>query len=71
MQPECAVRLPEAMRFRVPRGLPAAVQTAARRRHMTGAEWARQTLLRSLQAEGLRLLDGGEIERVEPEARVG
>jgi hypothetical protein len=59
-------RLPEALRLRVPRGLPAAVQTAARRHHTTGAEWVRQALLRSLQAEGLALREEGEIERIEP-----
>jgi hypothetical protein len=69
MQPEYAVRLPEALRLRVPAGLPRAVQAAARRHHTTGAEWVRQALLRSLQAEGLFLRDGGEIERVEPEVR--
>src|SRR5215813_3978045 len=66
MHYQCAARLPEALRFRVPRGLPAAIQTAARRHHSTGAEWVRQTLLRGLESEGLRLVDG-EIERIKPE----
>ena len=65
MIPADTVRLPEALRLRVPMGLNAAVQTAARRHHSTGAEWVRQALLRSLQAEGLYLRDGGEIERIE------
>jgi hypothetical protein len=62
-------RLPEALRLRVPRGLPAAVQTAARKHHQTGAEWVRQTLLKSLRDEGLALHDGGELEQVGSEAR--
>ena len=55
------IRFPEALRLRVPRGLPAAVATAARRHHTSAPEWVRQTLLRSLEAEGVRLRDG-EIE---------
>lgn len=69
MQPaacEDVRRLSEALRLRVPRGLPAAVQTAARRHHQTGAEWVRQTLLRRLQAEGLLLREEGEIQRIDP-----
>jgi hypothetical protein len=66
MQPAYNVRLPEALRLRTPRGLSAAISTAAKRYHMTSAEWARQVLLRSLHAEGLVLREEGEIERVEP-----
>jgi hypothetical protein len=49
------VHFPDSLRLRVPRGLPAAVQQAAKRHHTTPAEWARQTLLRGLEAEGLQL----------------
>jgi hypothetical protein len=69
MQAAYAVRFPEALRLRAPAGMNAAVEAAARRHHTSGPEWIRQALLRSLQAEGLRLSDGGEIERVEPQAK--
>jgi hypothetical protein len=58
------VHYPDKMRLRVPRGLPAAVQLAAKQRHTTPAEWARQALLRSLEAEGVRLCDAPEPERI-------
>jgi hypothetical protein len=41
--------------------MPAAVAAAARRKHMSPSEWARQCILRSLEADGVRLLDGGEV----------
>lgn len=59
-----AVRFPESLRLRVPRGLPAAVAAAARRHHTSAPEWVRQTLLRSLAADGVRLRDG-EVEMTE------
>ena len=51
------VHFPDSMRLRVPRGLPAAVQQAAKQKHTTAAEWARQALLRGLEAEGVQLSD--------------
>src|SRR5262245_33482541 len=42
---------PETLRLRAPRGLPAAVAVAARHRHMTPSEWARQSILRCLEAD--------------------
>jgi len=60
---EPIVHFPDSMRLRVPRGLPAAVQLAAKQRHTTAAEWARQTLLRGLEAEGVRLCVAPEPER--------
>jgi hypothetical protein len=51
------VHFPDSLRLRVPRGLTAAVQIAAKQRHTTPAEWARQALLRSLAAEGVHLRD--------------
>jgi hypothetical protein len=68
VQQECSVRLSQAMRLRVPQGLPRAIQTVARRHHQRGAEWIRQTLLRGLESEGLRLVDG-KVERIETEVR--
>ena len=56
------VRFPEALRLRVPRGLPAAVEAAARRNHTTAPEWVRQVLLRHLELEGLRLNSDGRVE---------
>jgi hypothetical protein len=51
-------RFPDRLRLRVPRGLAAAVEIAAGRHHQTPAEFARQALLRALEQNGLRLLDG-------------
>jgi hypothetical protein len=56
---------PETLRARVPRGLPAAVAAAARRRCTTPSEWMRQCMLRSLEAEGIRLDENWCIERCE------
>ena len=55
---EPTIRFPDRMRLRAPKGLPAAIEIAARRHHTSPSEWARQTLLRGLEAEGLRLEDG-------------
>ena len=49
---------PDKLRQRVPRGLPAALELAARQRNTSPAEWARQALLRGLAADGVRLSDG-------------
>jgi hypothetical protein len=46
---------PEWLHLRVPAEMPAAVQKVARRQHVTGAQWIRATLLRSLAAEGVRV----------------
>ena len=51
------IHFPSSLRLRVPRGLREALQIAARQRHTTPAEWARQTLLRGLAEEGVRLAD--------------
>jgi hypothetical protein len=55
MQSASTVHYPDKLRLRVPRGLPDALRLAARQRHTTPAEWARQALLRSLEAEGVQL----------------
>ena len=52
------IHFPRNLRLRVPEGLPEALQTAARRRHTTPSEYARQALLRGLEADGLTLRDG-------------
>ena len=48
-----AVHYPEKMRLRLPRGMPEALALAAEHHHTTPSEWARQALLRSLQADGV------------------
>jgi hypothetical protein len=53
-----AVHYPEKMRLRLPRGMPEALALAAGQQHTTPTEWARQALLRSLQAEGVSIHDG-------------
>ena len=65
MQGAYTIRFPEALRLRVPRGMPAAVEAAARKHHTSSPEWVRQLLLRGLAAEGLRLRDG-RVEEAEP-----
>jgi hypothetical protein len=49
---------PHSLRLRVPQGLPEALQLAARARHTTASEYARQALLRGLESDGVRLRDG-------------
>ena len=51
------VHFPQNLRLRVPQGLPEALQIAARQRHTTPAEWARQALLRGLEAQGVQLCE--------------
>lgn len=57
---------PDRLRLRAPRGLPAAVKAAARRRHTCASEWMRQTLLRGLQNEGVSLSPSGQVMITEP-----
>jgi len=63
--PDPHIRFPQKLGLRVPRGLPAAVDAVAERRHTSPSEWVRQTLLRALEQEGVQLRDGSvlEIER--------
>jgi hypothetical protein len=51
-------RYPEELRLRLPRGMPEALSLTAGQHHTTPTEWARQALLRTLQAEGVSLRDG-------------
>lgn len=53
-----AHRFPQRISVRVPAGLLEAVETAARRRFSSPSEWARQALLRSLAADGVRINEG-------------
>jgi hypothetical protein len=56
-------RFPVRMCLRAPPGLQEAIEVAAAARHTTPSEWARQTLLSGLLADGVRLRDG----HVEPQ----
>jgi hypothetical protein len=49
---------PQRVRIRVARGVPAAIGLAARRRNTSPSSWAREVLLRGLEADGVRLCDG-------------
>lgn len=49
---------PEDFRVKAPLGLNEAVRVAARRQHMTRAEYARRVLLRSIEADGIKLRRG-------------
>jgi hypothetical protein len=57
MQSASTVHYPDKIRLRVPRGLPDALRLAAAQRHTTPAEWARQALLRGLEAQGVQLCE--------------
>ena len=50
---------PEDFRVKAPRGFNDAVKAAAKRQHMTRAEYARRALLRSIEADGVKLRCGG------------
>jgi hypothetical protein len=58
-------RFPSVLRVRGPRGLPQAIDAAARRRHTTGAQWMREALLAHLEAEGWRLGPDGQVEALD------
>ena len=51
-------RFPEDFRVKAPRGFNDAVRAAAQRQHMTRAEYARRALLRSLDADRVKLRRG-------------
>jgi hypothetical protein len=55
------VTYPSKLRLRVPAGLPDALRQAARLNHTSSSEWARQALLRGLEAEGLKLSEAGKL----------
>jgi hypothetical protein len=49
---------PEDFRVKAPKGFNDAVRAAARQQHMTRAEYARRALLRSIEADGVKLRRG-------------
>jgi len=49
---------PEDFRIKAPLGFREAVRAAAQRQHMTRAEYARRALLRSIEADGVKLQRG-------------
>lgn len=51
-------RFPESLRVKTPRGARAAIAAAAGIRNTTQAEYVRQALLRSLEADGVMLCRG-------------
>ena len=58
---EPSVRFPDKLRLRTPRGLSRAIEIAAAARHTQPSEWARQALLRGLEADGLALSPEGHV----------
>jgi hypothetical protein len=63
------VHFPCNLRLRVPQGLPEALQTAAKQCHTTPSEWARQTLLRGLEAQGVQLCEDG-VRSDQPQSKI-
>jgi hypothetical protein len=49
---------PEDVRVKAPRGSREAIAAAAQLRHTTQSEWIRQSLLRALEADGVKLCRG-------------
>jgi hypothetical protein len=49
---------PEDLRIKAPRGSRQAIAAAAQRKHTTKSEWIRQSLLRALEADGVKLRRG-------------
>jgi hypothetical protein len=62
---EIAHRFPQRLAIRVPAGLPAAVEAAARRQLTSPSEWARRALLQALQADGVRIGVDGRVRWAE------
>jgi hypothetical protein len=51
-------RFPEDLRVKAPRGVRAAIAAAAQLKHTSHSEYVRQALLRSLEADGVKLRRG-------------
>jgi hypothetical protein len=51
-------RFPESLRVRAPRGARVAIAAAAQFKNTSHSEYVRQALLRSLEADGVRLRRG-------------
>jgi hypothetical protein len=60
-------RFPQRLVVKVPAGLPAAIEIAARRGLTTPAEWARRALLNALEVAGVSLDAGGRIATQTPD----
>jgi hypothetical protein len=56
-----ATRLPARMTLRVPRGLPEAIEAAARRQLTSPTEYARRALVAALRSDGVRLRPDGRV----------
>jgi hypothetical protein len=61
------VHYPDKLRLRVPAGLPDALRRAARLNHTSSSEWARQTLLRGLAAQGVSLSEVAQSSCSDPD----
>jgi hypothetical protein len=59
-------RYPQIVRARVPAGLPAAIEIAARVQLTSPAEYLRRALLAALEADGVRLDADGRIDLPTP-----
>jgi hypothetical protein len=51
-------RFPEALKVKSPRGTREAIAAAAEIKHTTQSEWVRQSILRCLEADGVKLRRG-------------
>jgi hypothetical protein len=56
-------RYPETLRLKLPRGMQAVLQHAARRRAQSTSDFVRQILLAQLHEEGLVVMDTGAVHR--------
>jgi hypothetical protein len=56
------VHLPDKMRVRVPKGLPAAVQAAASREFTTPSDFVRRAIVQAVKTAGVELRADGRIE---------
>jgi hypothetical protein len=56
-------RYPETLRLKLPRGMQAVLQHAARRRAQSTSDFVRQILLAQLHQEGLVVMDTGAVHR--------
>jgi hypothetical protein len=59
---EPIIRFAEKLAVRVPKGMPAAVQAAARAQFTSPSEFARRALLDALRSAGVELRPDGRIE---------
>jgi hypothetical protein len=63
-------RFPESLRVKAPRGAHAAIAAAAQLKNTSHSEYVRQALLRSLEADGVKLRRG-RVEMASAEASSG